>query len=318
MRSVLSLLCAASLSLAAPVPLIFDTDMGNDIDDALALAVIHALESRGEAKLLAVTLTKENRWAGPYVDLVNHFYGRPGIPIGIAHGGKTPEDSDYIRKPSERPVYPRRVRPEDKLPEGAALIRQILEKQADGSVVIVQVGFSTNLARLLAEPGGRDLVARKVKLLSVMAGQFPAGKPEYNVRVDIPSAQRVFAEWPTPVVFSGFEIGLAIEYPALSIERDFGYTANHPVAEAYRAYKKMPYDRPTWDLTAVLYAVRPDRGYFGLSDAGTVVADDKGVTTLQPSAQGRHRYLTVTEPQRAKVLEALMLLASEPPGSFVR
>ena len=33
-----------------PVPIIFDTDMGNDIDDALALAMIHTLADRGEAR----------------------------------------------------------------------------------------------------------------------------------------------------------------------------------------------------------------------------------------------------------------------------
>ncbi|PSO77991.1 MAG: nucleoside hydrolase, partial [Cyanobacteria bacterium QH_8_48_120] len=36
--------------------------MGNDIDDALALAMLHAFESRQEAKLLAVTITKDNKW----------------------------------------------------------------------------------------------------------------------------------------------------------------------------------------------------------------------------------------------------------------
>jgi purine nucleosidase len=66
-----------------PVPLIFDTDMGNDVDDAMALAVIHALQSRGECRLLAVTLTKANRYAAPFVDLVNTFYGRGDIPIGV-------------------------------------------------------------------------------------------------------------------------------------------------------------------------------------------------------------------------------------------
>lgn len=314
MRLLPGLLCAVACC-AAPVPLIFDTDMGNDIDDALALAVIHSLETRGETKLLAVTLTKDNRWAGPFVDLVNHFYGRPGIPIGIAHNGPTPKDSDYIRLPSQNAAYQRRIQPEDKLPEGAAVIRKALEGQADGSVVIVQVGFSTNLARLLAEPGGRELAARKVKLLSVMAGQFPGGKPEYNVREDIPSAKKVFSEWPGAIVFSGFEIGLAIKYPAVSIERDYGYVAQHPIAEAYRAYMKMPYDRPTWDLTAVLYAMRPDRGYFGLSDTGTVKVNEQGQTTLEPAGNGRHRYLTATDEQRAKVLEALIQLASQPPAN---
>jgi hypothetical protein len=50
-------------------------------------------------------------------------------------------------------------------------------------------------------------------------------------------------------VASGFEIGLAIEYPATSIERDYAYVAHHPLAEAYALYNTMPYDRPTWDLT---------------------------------------------------------------------
>ena len=79
------LLGAPAITLAqAPAPpnIIFDTDMGNDVDDALALAMLHAFESRHEAHLVAVTITKDNKWAGPYVDAVNTFYGRPEIPIG--------------------------------------------------------------------------------------------------------------------------------------------------------------------------------------------------------------------------------------------
>ncbi len=63
------------------------------------------------------------------------------------------------------------------------------------------------------------------------------------------------------MVLSGFEIGLLVPFPAESIERDFAYAERHPVAEAYRAYEKMPYDRPSWDLTSVLYAVYPERGF---------------------------------------------------------
>ena len=65
--------------------------------------------------------------------------------------------------------------------------------------------------------------------------------------------------------------------------------------------------------TAVLYAVRPDRGYFGLSQPGTIKVDDKGTTTLEAAAAGKHRYLTVNEMQKVKTLEALVELASQPP-----
>jgi hypothetical protein len=57
-------------SATATVPLIFDTDMGNDVDDALALGMIHALQRRGECRLIAVTLSKDNRYAAPFVDVV--------------------------------------------------------------------------------------------------------------------------------------------------------------------------------------------------------------------------------------------------------
>ena len=42
-------------------------------------------------------------------------------------------------------------------------------------------------------PGAR-LVAEKVRLLSAMAGRFPRGQPEFNVKTDIPSARKVFEE----------------------------------------------------------------------------------------------------------------------------
>jgi hypothetical protein len=74
----------------------------------------------------------------------------------------------------------------------------------------------------------------------------------------------------------------------------------------------MPYDRPTWDLTAALYAVRPTADYFNLSPSGRVTVDDAGRTHFSESPQGRHRYLVLTEAQKARTREALILLATEP------
>jgi inosine-uridine nucleoside N-ribohydrolase len=317
-------LCMSLCAATAPVRVIFDTDMGNDVDDALALGILHALETRGEAKLLAVTVTKDNPYAAAFVDVEDTFYGRGEIPIGIVKNGKTPNDSPMIRVPSERKnpdgsyVYPRRLAL-GAAPDAVAVLRQVLATEKDGSVTIVQVGFSTNLARLLnshgdasSALGGAQLVAQKVRLLVTMAGHFPPAQPEYNVVTDIPSAQKVFADWPTPVVFSGFEVGQALLFPARSIEHDFSWVRDHPVADAYRNYMHMPYDRPSWDLTAALYAVRPDAGYFSLSPNGTVRVDDKGNTLFTPSDEGKHRYLILDDASKARTLEALILLASQP------
>jgi purine nucleosidase len=329
MRLVLIAAITAALSMPVfaalgPVRVIFDTDMGNDVDDALALAILHALETRGEAKLLAVTITKDNPYAATFVDLMDTFYRRGEIPIGMVKNGKTPNDSPMIRVPSERRnpdgsfVYPRRMA-SGAAPDAVAVLRQTLAREEDASVVIVQVGFSTNLARLLdsradqiSPLSGAQLAAQKVRLLVAMAGHFPPDQPEYNVVTDIPSAQKVFSEWPSPVVFSGFEIGNALLFPARSIEHDFSWVRDHPVVDAYRNYMRMPYDRPSWDLTAALYAVRPEASYFTLSPNGTVRVDEKGNTLFTPSPEGKHRYMVLDETRKARTLEALILLASQP------
>ena len=145
-----------------------------------------------------------------------------------------------------------------------------------------------------------------------MAGNFANGRSEFNLAQDVPSAVKLFHEWPSPIVVSGFEIGAAMPFPASRIEHDFAYVRDHPVADAYRSFMKMPYDRPTWDLTAVLYAVRPDDSYFSLSPPGTITVSPDGGSRFDTSAGGKHRYLVLADEQRQRTLEAMILLASQP------
>lgn len=307
-----------------PVNLIFDTDIGNDVDDVLALGMIHALESRGECKLLAVTITKDHHLAAAFTDAVNHFYGRGDIPIGVCRSNVTNDQGKFLglatKQDDGKPRYPHDLKSGKDAPDAVTVLRQTLVKAPDKSVVIVQVGFSTNLANLLASTGdsispltGPELVQAKVPFISIMAGEF-TGKNhrEYNVEKDIPSAQKLAANWPTPIIWSGFEVGLAVATPHISILRDYAYVKHHPLAESYILYQPPPHDRPTWDLTSVLYAVRPDRGYFDLSPTGMVKVADNSLTTFVAGA-GTQQYLKMTEAQKVRVKEALMLLSSEPP-----
>ena len=302
---------SATLAFAAPpqlaTPVIFDTDIGNDVDDCLALAILHAFASRGEIRLAAVTITKDNPWAARLASAIDTFYGRPNVPIGVVRDGQTKDDG-YLKKALDAGHYPYRDHPED----AVTVLRRVLESELDSSVVIVQVGFSTNLARLLDSPGGRELAARKVSRLVMMAGDFAGGGPEYNVKTDIPSAQKLVAEWPGPVYWSGYEVGSTIKYPARSIERDFGPPGANPVADAYRNYLAMPYDRETWDLTAALFAVRPADGYFTVSAPGRVTVDAQGKTFFTPEDAGRDRVLSVNDAQRARILEAFLWLCTQP------
>jgi inosine-uridine nucleoside N-ribohydrolase len=302
----------ANLCFAAR-PVIFDTDMGNDIDDALALAMLHALSDRGECELIGVTLTNANPAAVPYIRMLNRFYRRGELPVGAAIKAlKGGAGDGYMAAALSNTATGSPAPAEPPAEPAPALLRRLLSNARE-KVVIVQTGFSTNLAALLESPDGAALAQEKVALVVAMAGNFAGGEPEYNVRIDVASAKAVFERWPTPIVFSGFEIGRDLHYPAASIEHDFAYARPHPIAESYRAYSKMPYDRPTWDLTAALEAVRPEHGYFGLSEPGRVLVESNGATRFAPG-QGDRRYLRLDPSKRAEILEALALLASQPPA----
>jgi hypothetical protein len=316
----------ANAAETEPVGLIFDTDICGDCDDVLALGMIHALETRGACRLLAVTVTVDNEKAPRFVDAVNTFYGRGEVPIGVVGKGGVVENGKYLvlanQKDDGRHRYPHDLAA---APPAVTVLRKALAARPDQSVVIAQVGFSTNLAQLLDSPAdaisplsGVELVKAKVRFLSLMAGSFRPedGKKhlEYNVVKDVPSCAKLAEKWPTEMVFSGFEIGLALPYPSASIVRDYGYVAHHPLAEAYIIYNPPPHNRPTWDLTSVLYAIQPDRGYFDLSEPGDVAVEKDGFTKFAASPKGRSRYLILPDAaRRARVLEALVQLSSQPP-----
>ncbi len=317
-----------------PVRLIFDTDIGNDVDDVLALSLLHALQTRGDCELLAVTITKTDPLAGPFVDAMNTFYGRPNIRIGFTRSGLKNDPSKFLQlaqiKDGAKSRYPHRLQQSSDAPTATQLLRQTLSGQPDQSVVVVQVGYFSNLAALLETPAdpispltGVELVRQKVKLLSVMAGAFqPIGNTkhflEYNVTQDLPAAKKLAKDWPTPIIWSGFEIGIAVPFPAASIERDFAYAPHHPAAEAYYLYNPPPHERPTWDLTSALYAVLPDRNYFTLSPPGQVSIEADGFTRFTPDPQGRDHFLLLNETQAARVKEALVQLSSQPPNCGAR
>ena len=312
-----------------PVRIIFDTDIGNDVDDALALGLLHSLQTRGACELLGVTITRCDELAGPYVNAVNHFYGRAQLPVGCIRGTPESDTSKFLPLVAVRDGdafrYPHELRRSSDAPDALKLLRRLLAAQPDGSVTLVQVGYFSNFAALLDTPAdefsplkGLDLVRQKVKLLSVMAGAFQTVEDnnhicEFNVVRDIPAAQKLAREWPTPIVWSGFEVGMALPYPAGSIERDYHYVSHHPIAASYFAYMPPPHERPTWDLTSALYAVLPERGYFGLSSPGTVTVEADGFTRFSPKAGGRDRFLKLDALQRARTLEALVQLCVEPP-----
>jgi len=197
---------------------------------------------------------------------------------------------------------PRSIQKLNETADAAALIRNGLTAQVDQNSVVVLAGPATNLASVLALPGNKEVIAKKVRVL-VVASE--------GLKTDIAAAKKLFAEWPTPIVVVGDDF--ALQFPAEGIEKDLAWAPNHPIAEAYRAYKAMPYDAPIRAMAAGLYAIHPEENYFKLSDPGTITVLDDGSTKFTPSAQGKHRYLILDPAQKERIIKVYTEVASAKP-----
>ncbi|MBQ6225650.1 MAG: nucleoside hydrolase [Bacteroidaceae bacterium] len=322
---LLTMLCFGFGMRAQRMNVIFETDMGNDVDDALAIDMLYKYNKQKRINLMAVMLNKEGEFPPKYIDLLNTWYGQKRIPIGVSPRADQSlvAGTNYTQVVCEKldekgkPLYKRSIKDYSKLLSAVKLYRKLLAKAEDASVTIVSVGFSTNLALLLDTKAdeyspltGKELVAQKVKRLVTMAGHIENPKyAEYNVVNDVAACQRVFKEWPTPIYMSPFELGLQVRYPAHSIENDFTWTKHHPIVDSYKVYLKKIEDRPTWDLTAVLYAVDPQQ-FFNISPAGKIVVTDEGYTHYKQDAAGKHFYLFITPEQAKAILEYFVTMVT--------
>jgi hypothetical protein len=303
----------------------FDSDFAT-IDSVLAVGLLYGLQGKNNCRVAIVTVSRPNLAVVAFADAVERFYRGPAgnfaqvPPVGMATTGSPGETSPAFvqpfrkKKPDGTPVYRKQVRSVIDTGDPQTLIRNYLEAQYDGNAIFVLSGPATNLAAALAFPGLKETIAAKVKYLVVAGGAFPSGAPEAHIQADIPAARKVLAEWPTPIVASGYEIGAALEFPGSSIDKEFAAAvADNPIADAYRAWRPMPYDAPSWAMAASLYAARPNEGYFKLSGPGTIHVRDDGGTSFAASDQGRHQYLVNDAEQKGRILRAYVELASAKP-----
>ena len=93
--------CNISTSISAQneskVNIIFDTDMGPDYDDVGALAMLHALADKGEANILATVSSNMYKNAVSCIDVINHYFGRPDIPVGGPDKGINVVDGRFVK-----------------------------------------------------------------------------------------------------------------------------------------------------------------------------------------------------------------------------
>ncbi|WP_337042447.1 nucleoside hydrolase [Emticicia sp. 17c] len=320
-KFLISILCLISFCVYAqkpqkPVSIIFDTDIAGDYDDVGAMALLHAFADAGEAKILATISCNAFETTVPTISVLNTYFGRPNIPIGITKREKP--NMSCSQKWAEAIVekYPHAVKSNAEAEEAVKLYRKILAKQPDKSVTIITVGFFTNLADLLdSQPdefsklSGKDLIRKKVKVLVSMAAGFNEKQRghEYNVHIDTKASQKVFSAWNTPMILSGFEIGEKIRTGIRLINNE--NIRQSPVKDAYQVALTKDNNtigRNSWDQTAVLVAVRGIEPYFSSKKLNFDITDD-GSNVLIPGE--RLTYLTEKMPtaEVTTLIEDLMM-----------
>lgn len=303
-------------SAPSPVAVILDTDIDSDCDDTGALAMLHAMADSGEAEILAVMMSDSNGESPRCTDAINTWYGRGDIPIGVRKpgGGKAP--SKYARQIAEE--FPNDFN-YDAAPHAVDLYRRVLASQDDQSVVIISVGTLENLAELLQSPAddhselkGVELVQRKVKFWSCMGGHYPtASSAEHNFKFGGKKSAQAINGWPTPILFSGWELGNRLITGAHWPD-DQPATSN-PIRRAYELYFGKPgQGRQSWDQTSVLAAVRDPSQWWTVREGGHNHVFEDGRNEWRPAPDKDHAYL-VEKVDRAEVVDAIEELMMQPP-----
>ena len=142
MKRLFLLLALVGICTATPAAarergqaVIFETDMGNDIDDAMALDLLLKKHEQGVINLLGVSVHKNNPCAAEFIDIMRRWYGHADIPIGVSCV-TVAECDDYttrvcrMKDENGKPLFARSRRPNYE--EAVAMYRRLLSKQEDG------------------------------------------------------------------------------------------------------------------------------------------------------------------------------------------
>lgn len=278
--------------------IIWDTDLDSDCDDITATALLIGLIDESGETLIGSSIASNNDYAAPCMRTLLDYAGRTSstAPIGAYKGNAIlgGSSSPYTQQVAARFGH---TETRAAYPDAVPSMVTMLTAAADKSIKLIIGGTCTNVAALItANPA---LVTAKVSSIHVMGGRFNGSTlGENNIAYDIPAANVVASFNGCPKTWAGYEIGDTVNTrinpaaePLLDPYR-YGwglyFETSNPVGtpESYR---------PSWDLMAVLHAIKGEAGVFSTSVPGDVsFASGTSATTFTPNSSGSNYYLTKT------------------------
>lgn len=264
--------------------LILDTDIGSDVDDAMALGVVLGSPELqpfaittvyGDTELrarLASRLASLSTQASPECVLAGRTETLSGKPVWWAgHEGKRYSDLDREPIDIRQDAVEYIVRMADEHP---------------GSVDLLAIGPLTNVAACLdADPR----FASNLRRLVVMGGDFrphAARVPEHNIVSDVAAAQRVFTS-DLDIAVGGLDLTMQLTVGRALVGRissagPFGASLGEEIAEWWSFLNES--ENTPHDPILAVYLARPD--LFQTRSAQVTVSDE-GMTHDADADGGR-------------------------------
>lgn len=282
------LFCAAALGQSGRIPVILDTDIGDDIDDTFALAMV-LKHSRFDVKLITTTHGSAEYRAKLVCKLLE-VAGRTDIPVGLGAGGKAGGEKqlEYVAD-YQLADYPGKV-----YEDGVQALIDVV-KQSDEPVCILAIGPLETVAEALTrEPAlaGKSMFVGMHGSVRISYNRQPPAGCEWNVWSAIKPAQTALhAKWRetriTPLDTCGVVRLDGENFGRLLASED---KLMHAVLENYRIHQKagsvndLKSSTTLFDCVAVYLADPAVTPLYEIEELPIVVTDG-GMTVIDASGQ---------------------------------
>jgi purine nucleosidase len=256
-----------------PISIALDTDIGSDVDDLLAIAVILGSP---ELSVSAVTTVYGD------VDLRARIAARAFAAAGraappITPGRATTRSGREVWWAGHEGATMANLGDQSYSPSPSAI------DDLAHTEHVVTIGPLTNLAEALEQPG------HGIREITMMGGAFD-GRTEHNIRSDVAAADVVFRSG-VEITTVGVEQTERVGFSSRELSGLGGELGRTLEGEARHYWKFTEQDRNTpHDPIAILMLTSPqlfrfDRGHISVETTGA----DEGLTRFRPDPEGRHR-----------------------------
>jgi len=312
---IASPLCSGQASAvpALPEKVIIDTDIGDDIDDAFALAL--ALRSP-ELQIIGVTTTfGDTETRAKLVDRFLAEVGRPDIPV--AAGTPTVSKGTFTqRRYAQGGHY---AKPSH--PDAVGFVLEQIHRYP-GQVTLIAIGPLMNVGAAIDKDAA---TFRKLKRVVMMGGSIKRGygdlgytpplgpQPEWNILNDIPSAQKLFASGVPLFVMPLDSTQLKLD----EVKRAFLFGQGNPFTDVLTLlYHQWGQETPTlFDPMTIAFLVNPS---LCPVQPMRIRVDEKGFTRPEPGPPNAPNIPNVPNPPNSPNAPNAQVCLDSNPDAFFR